>query len=51
MLSLRIPLQRFADIDVANDIVARTMKSIQRNLGFFFSAVFKLGKFKATLTI
>ncbi len=51
MLSLRIPLQRFADIDVANDIVARTMKSIQRSLGFFFGAVFKLGKFEAALTV
>jgi hypothetical protein len=51
MLSLRIPLQRFADADVADDVFARTVKSIQCGLGFFFGAFFKLGKFEATLTI
>lgn len=51
MLSLRIPLQRFADAYFADDVFARTMKSIQRGLGFFFGAVFKLGKFEATLTV
>ena len=51
MLSLQIPLQRFADAYFADDVFARTMKRIQRGLGFFFGAVFKLGKFEATLTI
>lgn len=51
MLSLRIPLQRFADAYFADDVVALAMNDVQRGFGFFFGAVFKLGKFEATLTI
>ena len=49
-MSLRIPLQRFADADVADD-VALPMNGIQRCLGLFRGAFFKLGKFESTLAI
>lgn len=51
MWSLRFPLQRFADADFADDVFVRTMNGVQRGLGFFFGAFFKLGKFEATFTI
>jgi hypothetical protein len=51
MLSLQIPLQRFADADVADHVIALAMNGVQRGLGFFCGAFFKLGKFEATLTI
>ncbi len=51
MLSLQISSQRFADAYVADDVVALAMNDVQRGLGFFFGAVFKLGKFEAPLTI
>jgi hypothetical protein len=51
MLSLRIALQRFADADVADDVVALAMNGVQRGLGFFFGALFKLGKFKAAFAV
>lgn len=51
MLSLRIALQRFADADFADDVVALAMNDVQRGLGFFFGALFKLGKFEAAFAV
>ena len=49
-MSLRIVLQRFTDADFADDVVL-SMNGIQRRLGFFRGAVFKLGKLEAALTV
>ena len=51
MLSLRIALQRFADADFADDVVGLAMNDVQRSLGFFFGALFKLGEFEAALAV
>jgi len=51
MLSLQIALQRFADADLADDVFALAMQLVQRSLGFFCGAVFKLGEFEATLAV
>ena len=51
MLSLQIALQRFAHADLADDIFSLAMNNVQCSFGFFFGAVFKLGKFEAALTV
>ena len=51
MLSLRELLQRFADADFTDDVVALAMNGVKRGLGFFCGAVFKLGKLKAAFTV
>ncbi|CAI8771613.1 hypothetical protein EMIT0P253_10173 [Pseudomonas sp. IT-P253] len=51
LLSLRIALQRFADTNVADHVYALAMNGVQRGLGLCFGALFKLGKFKAALTV
>ena len=44
-------LERFADTDVADHVVALPMKGIQRGFGFLCSAIFQLGKFEAAFAI
>ena len=51
MLSLRIALQRFADADLADDVLTLAVNDVQRGFGFFYGAIFKLGKFEAALAI
>jgi hypothetical protein len=51
ILSLQALLQRFADADVADDVFALAMKPVQRGFGFFYRAVFQLGKFEAAFAI
>jgi len=44
-------LQRFADADIADDVIALAMNGLQRGLGLLRCAVFQLGKFEAALAV
>lgn len=44
-------LQRLADADVADNVVALAVQGIQRGLGFFCGAIFQLGEFKAAFAV
>jgi hypothetical protein len=51
ILPLPSALQRLADADIADDVVALAMNGVQRGLGLFRGPVFELGKFEATLAV
>lgn len=44
-------LQRFADSDIADHVVALAVNGVESSLGFIFGAIFQLRELEAALTV